>query len=148
MKLRKGIAIAALVHLIIWSGILLFFVIGIIEHALFKPTNSMDMAISYMFTGFAGVGFVTGLLLFLSVRGVCRTLSAEVSPLCKTALGFSAAAMANFYVFIVLLLGINKDALSAVYLALAILWLACAVTGGALLLAASKKQTAHGSQTH
>ena len=140
MKKQKIITIAALVHLIIWSGILLFFVIGIIEHALFKSTNSMDMAISYMFTGFAGVGFVIGLLLFLSVRGVCRTLSAEVTPLRKAALGFSAAATASFYVFIVLLLGVNKDALSAVYLALAILWLACSVTGGALLLAASKRK--------
>ena len=139
MKKQKIITIAALVHLIVWGGLLLFFVFGIIEHALFQSTNSIDMAIAYMFTVFAGVGFLTGSLLFLSVRGVWRSASVEKRPLQKTALGFSVTAMVSFYVFIILLFGVNRDELSGVYISLAFLWLACTVTGGVLLCVSAKK---------
>ncbi len=139
MKKQKVITIAALVHLIVWGGLLLFYAFSTIYGELSGTANALTIALLFMVTFFVGVGFLNALLLFFSVRNVYRPASAEKRPLQKIALIFSAVATASFYAFNILLFGVNEDALSAVYISLAFLWLACTVTGGVLLCVSAKK---------
>lgn len=138
---RKGLVVATLVHSIVWSVVFLFFVFGTICNVATQSVNSLDMAISYMFIIIVGVGVLNSLQLLFSVRRVCRPASAQAKAQGKVALCLSAAASGSFYVLIILLFGVNKDELFAVYLALALLWLVCTVAGGVVLLIPQKKKS-------
>lgn len=138
---RKGLVVATLVHSIVWSVVFLFFVFGTICNVATQSVNSLDMAISYMFIIIVGVGVLNSLQLLFSVRRVCRPASAQVKAQGKVALGLSAGATVSFYALIILLFGVDKDELFAVYLALAFLWLACTVAGGVVLLIPQKKKS-------
>lgn len=139
MNRHKGFVVVALIHFVLWSLLFLYCMTGLIYGVLAAVGNPLEDAIAFGLTLVVGMGFVNSVLLFFSVRGVCRSASVEKRPLQKTALGFSVTAMVSFYVFIILLFGVNRDELSGVYISLAFLWLACTVIGGVLLYISAKK---------
>lgn len=153
MKRQKIITIAALVHLILWSGALLFYTFATVYGELSGTANALTIALLFMVTFFVGVGFLNALLLFFSVRNVYRPASAEKRPLQKIALIFSAVATVWFYAFSVLVMDINTGALPIAFAmfgilpkvlsvlrhVFAFLWLACTVTGSVLLCASAKE---------
>ena len=147
MKRNKGILGALVAYVILWGVLLL---VAVVEMVTFLHTPAdTDIPLGHLLEkGFrisgivaAAIGVVNGLQLFFSVRRVCRPASAQAKAQSKVALWLSAAATGSFYALLVLLFGINKDELFAVYLALAFLWLVCTVAGGVVLLIPQKKKS-------
>lgn len=137
MNRHKGFVVVALIHFVLWSLLFLYCVTGLIYGVLAAVGNPLEEAIAFGLTLVVGMGFVNSVLLFFSVRGVCRPLSAK-KPLHKAALGFFVTATVLIYVLIILIYTIGGYAWMLIF---PTLWLACTVTGGVLLLVASKKQT-------
>ena len=144
---RKGITVVLVAYVILWGVLLLVAVVDAVAF-LYAPMDT-DIPLGYLLekafriSGIvvAAIGMVNGLQLLFSVRCVCRPASAQAKAQGKVALCLSAAATGLFYALLVLLFGINKDELFAVYLALALLWLVCTVAGGVVLLIPQKKKS-------
>ncbi len=136
MKIKKGITIASVVHLILW---VIFLPISVVEK--FKFINNppemekLEFAMSkgaynvFIITAVAGI--ITATVLFLSLRAVFHCTDVKLKRKRISALCFSALATISFYLFVMGLLNILK---SDVLLILPIVWLLCELCCGALLI--------------
>lgn len=106
MNKRKGVVIAALVHLILWSVLLLYS--GILRIRF--EVNSRDLTpMEYAFSGFGynlllvvtTVGALVGAFLFFSLRNFVDSSDPNKKGRKKVALYLSVAAMALFYCILI-----------------------------------------------
>jgi hypothetical protein len=145
MKIKKGITIASVVHLILW---VIFLPVSVVEKFKFINStpppewNSLDFAIakgiSNMFIITAVAGIITATILFLSLRAVFRCMDVKLKRKRISALCFSTIATISFYLFVMGVLNIlNSDVL----LLLPIVWLLCELCCGALLIISKLLQT-------
>lgn len=137
MNRHKGFVVVALIHFVLWSLLFLYCVTGLIYGNLTAAGNPLERAIAFALSLVVGMAFINSLLLFFSVRSICRPLSAEKKPLHKAALGFFVVATMLIYVLIVLIYTIGGYAWMLI---VPVLWLACTVTGGVLLCVSAKKK--------
>ena len=135
MNRHKGFVVVALIHFVLWSLLFLYCVTGLIYGNLTAAGNPLEASIAFALSLVVGMAFINSLLLFFSVRGVCRPLSAK-KPLHKAALGFFVTATVLIYVLIILIYTIGGYAWMLIF---PVLWLACTVTGSVLLCVSTKK---------
>ena len=137
---RKWFVIAALVHLILLGVLFLLIVVGVIDYVLTEPMEFLDAAFLRLFLIMGGLAFGNGLLLFLTVRRVCRYAAGDKKTPGVVALCCSVAATLSYYAALSLLFAINKDWLGPYLLVLALLWLSCTIVGGVMWLISAKKK--------
>ena len=138
---RKWFVIAALVHLILLGVLFLLIVVGAIDCVLTEPMEFLVVAFLRGFLIMGGLAFGNGLLLFLTVRRVCRYAAGDKKTPGVVALCCSVAATLSYYASVFLLFAINRDWLGPYLLVLALLWLSCTIVGGVMWLISAKKKT-------